>query len=189
MSATWWTRRALVVIAIATGVACRSVISDEIPVQNIVMFDKRGRLVDPTKRTSTLGYQAVQATASATQDGVDPGIVAFHDPHFESVVSPGSEDVVLSYEDAVAQHLNVVMAALEKNLCRNRRVTIFVHGGMNTQEQTIERASEWAGIILEDNEGADDSAFPIFVNWKSSLWSSYFTHLFDLRQGSEWGVK
>jgi hypothetical protein len=28
--------------------------------------------------------------------------------------------------------------------------------------------------------------YPIFINWKSSLWSSYFEHLLEIRQGERW---
>lgn len=58
-----------------------------------------------------------------------------------------------------------------------RKVLIFIHGGLNTQTGTIERANDLYKKIEKS------CSFPIFVNWQSSLLSSYRDHLFNIRQG------
>ncbi|MDH5667250.1 MAG: hypothetical protein OEY86_04485 [Nitrospira sp.] len=57
------------------------------------------------------------------------------------------------------------------------RILLFVHGGMNTAKTSIERATQSSKAIL------DDCTYPIFINWDSSLTSSYIDHLIYLRQG------
>lgn len=61
-----------------------------------------------------------------------------------------------------------------------RRIVLFVHGGMNSSHQSIQRAADYSSEILAD---ATDGAYPIFINWDSSLTSSYLDHLINLRQG------
>ena len=54
---------------------------------------------------------------------------------------------------------------------------------MNPQFSTVERAARLYPEIV--NAGY----FPIFINWQSSLWSSYFDYLFNVRQGRPLEVK
>lgn len=58
-----------------------------------------------------------------------------------------------------------------------KRVLLYVHGGMNTARSSIERATRYSQKILAGG------TYPIFINWDSSLTSSYLDHLFSLRQG------
>ena len=66
---------------------------------------------------------------------------------------------------------------------KKRKVLIFVHGGLNTQVSTIVRAND----LYEPIEQA--GSYPIFINWQSSLISSYRDHLLFVRQGKwrDWG--
>lgn len=61
-----------------------------------------------------------------------------------------------------------------------KQVLIFVHGGLNTQVGTVERARTLMRAIPKDDY------YPIFINWQSSLFSSYFDHLLYIRQGESW---
>lgn len=63
---------------------------------------------------------------------------------------------------------------------KKKRLLLFVHGGMNSAHQSIQRAADYSSEILKD---ATDGAYPIFINWDSSLTTSYIDHLFFLRQG------
>ena len=57
------------------------------------------------------------------------------------------------------------------------RVLIFVHGGLNTLKTGLKRAKELYQQIL------DDGYYPIFINWRSGLVSSYSEYLLTARQG------
>ena len=93
-------------------------------------------------------------------------------------------------EDGYKQHLEGVIRALgsstqkQYNTTGKRKVLIYVHGGLNTQVSTIERAKDLYEVI--DRAGY----YPIFINWQSSLVSSYLDHLLYIRQGKwrNWGL-
>ena len=57
------------------------------------------------------------------------------------------------------------------------RSLIFVHGGLNTYNQSLSRVNEMTPQILAAH------FYPLFVNWDSGLVSSYWEHLFLVRQG------
>jgi pimeloyl-ACP methyl ester carboxylesterase len=80
------------------------------------------------------------------------------------------------------QHLTDITKAI--TTCTNclapdgtRQILIFVHGGLNTYNQSLARANEITPAI------ATNHYYPLFVNWDSGLKSSYFEHLFLVRQG------
>ncbi len=70
-----------------------------------------------------------------------------------------------------------------------RRVLIYVHGGLNSTEEGLERTARLAPLILAETGG---STYPIFINWNSQLGSSYWDHLFHYRKGRRvadfWGA-
>lgn len=61
-----------------------------------------------------------------------------------------------------------------------KRILLFTHGGMNTAQASIERVKH---LLKYRQEILKDGTYPIFINWDSSLTSSYLDHLFNLRQG------
>ena len=80
------------------------------------------------------------------------------------------------------QHLAAINQAIAT--CTNciapdgtRQVLIFVHGGLNTYNQSLARVNEMTPEILAAHY------YPLFVNWDSGLKSSYLEHLFLVRQG------
>src|SRR6185436_1220364 len=70
---------------------------------------------------------------------------------------------------------NVMAPGILKSGCTN--ILIFVHGGLNQTDASLERAERLAEEMKQKN------IYPIFIHWRSSLTSSYFEHLFFLRQG------
>jgi len=58
-----------------------------------------------------------------------------------------------------------------------KKILIFVHGGLNEFDSALERAKRLYPEISKDNY------YPVFIIWKSGLRSSYFEHLFKIRQG------
>jgi len=65
-----------------------------------------------------------------------------------------------------------------------RGVMVYVHGGLNTQVSSIERAA----LLRQRMEDDPSHHFfsPIFINWQSSLVASYWDHLVYIRQGKDW---
>lgn len=80
------------------------------------------------------------------------------------------------YHDHVDKVLNH-MEDLQKNQQKPMDLMIFVHGGLNTLESSIERVREQYPLILKDN------VYPVFLNWRSGPFTSYYDHLFRIRDG------
>jgi hypothetical protein len=59
----------------------------------------------------------------------------------------------------------------------NKKILIFVHGGLNSYKDSIARAEELCPKIN------DAGYFPVFVCWRSALWPCYWEHLTSIRQG------
>lgn len=57
------------------------------------------------------------------------------------------------------------------------RLLLFVHGGLNSYEDTDGRVLRHTPDILESGY------YPVFLSWNSGLWSSYGEHLVKTRQG------
>jgi hypothetical protein len=58
-----------------------------------------------------------------------------------------------------------------------KRILIFVHGGLTTPDQALERA------VIEMPQIKCAGYYPIFVNWDTGLTSSYFEHAARVSQG------
>ncbi|WP_417908649.1 hypothetical protein [Candidatus Electronema sp. PJ] len=67
---------------------------------------------------------------------------------------------------------------------KEAEVLLFVHGGLNNPEESLERAERIYKDIQEDNQ-KQNPIYPIFVNWDSRGWSTYQDHLLRIRQGEE----
>jgi len=79
-----------------------------------------------------------------------------------------------------ASHLASITNAIAN--CTNcvgvKKILIFVHGGLNTYNQSLERVNE---RLLPEISRA--GYYPLFINWNSGLISSYREHLLITRQG------
>jgi pimeloyl-ACP methyl ester carboxylesterase len=65
-----------------------------------------------------------------------------------------------------------------------RQILVFVHGGLNSYNTSLARVNDLTNKI------AAAHYYPLFVNWDSGLMSSYWEHLFLVRQGQTepiWG--
>lgn len=58
-----------------------------------------------------------------------------------------------------------------------KKVMIFVHGGLNSRHGSLERAIISAKIIEEQG------IYPIFINWRSGIFSTLKDHYFRIRDG------
>jgi pimeloyl-ACP methyl ester carboxylesterase len=137
-----------------------------VPTTHIVMINGRGSPVDPTG--NMFCREEPQLCADESGQGT----------HLK---------VGRDYPDIdrkpYAEYLGRLLTDLEQHATKRggkRRVLIFIHGGLNTQTGTVERALDLMKVIPKEEY------YPIFINWQSSLFSSYFDHLLYVRQGESW---
>ena len=134
---------------------------ERVPTEHILMFNKRGRPVDPAPHSGTTHYTFLE------YEELDE---ARYEAHLDSVFA--------NIEAWTAERRRV-------DPRQKRRILIFIHGGLNTPVGTVGRAVELHEKIR------DAGYYPLFVNWESSLVTSYLDHLWNVRQGrdrSPWGA-
>lgn len=78
--------------------------------------------------------------------------------------------------EEVTQHIASITNAIVRS--GKKDILIYVHGGLNTANGSLNKTSE---LISQITAGSD--SYPLFINWRSGLWSSYGEHLFTIRQG------
>ena len=84
-------------------------------------------------------------------------------------------------QEEYERYLKQLFAELEKHppdpAMGKRKVMIFVHGGLNSARDSLERAGKLR------TQMQNDGYYPIFVVWDSSLFSTFIDSLFLVRQG------
>ena len=152
----------LIALWLAVLAGCTSI--PQVPTEHIVMVNGRGNPVDPTGNI-------LCADEPAPCNGSHFWLTEYHEMERSL------------YKTYLSSLFEAMRDAPESN--GKKQLLIFIHGGMNTQVGTIERAAD----LHESIEAA--GYFPIFVNWQSSLVSSYRDHLLYIRQGQDrgtWGM-
>lgn len=138
-----------------------------VPRANIVMVNAEGHPVDST---GNVGCKTNEGTSC---NGRHSSL--FEYPQLTS--------------DEYIKQLDELNQGLEQHLKdkqgkgKSVKILIFIHGGLNLQTETVERATKLSKAILKDS---DSDTYPIFINWQSSLFPSYNNHLFHIRQGEDW---
>ncbi len=186
-------------ILIAAVTACGSLDPHlRVPDEHIVMVNYRGNPVDPTsKPVLGIGHyrEASEPEFEKHLERVIGHIAEFASDYVlardgnplpprpapvrgVAVMTDVSEEFAkaLKLQQKLEPGQNVEYA---RRAIRNPRVVLFIHGGLNTQAGSVKRAVERHGALL------DDGVYPVFVNWQSSLFSSYWDHLFLIRFGEE----
>ncbi|MEC4680527.1 MAG: hypothetical protein VST67_07490 [Nitrospirota bacterium] len=143
---------------------------------HVVMFDKDGYAVDPT------GNQECQPR----KNNEDP---AYCD---------GKHSVMTNYprfnRNDFTKHVSNIIKSAKMHAIDKKKVQVlfFVHGGLNTQVGSLEHIvgeepdSKQKKPTLYKMIMKETKYYPIFINWQSSLRSSYFDHLLYVRQGEKW---
>lgn len=132
----------------------------QVPETQIVMFSGAGNLVDPTGNVSC-----------------KPAPAPCHGRH--TLFRPYRElqgDAAKEYRARVIADAKARAPIVDGK----RRLLLYVHGGLNTQRGTVSRAAGLAPYI------PPGVTHPIFVNWQSSFFSTYWDHAVHLRQGQYW---
>ncbi len=143
------------VLALVIGTGCSS--APERVRDHVVMFNEEGTLIDPCDNRAgwILPYKELKPKKRAD----------YLDRLFENASRAWDR-----------------LKRKDKDGAESASLLVFIHGGLNTQKGSIDRADRLHPRML------DEGHYPIFVNWKSSLWSSYFDHLLFVRQGTNWGI-
>lgn len=131
-----------------------------IPTGNIVMVNEHGAMLDPTgnKNCDSKEYPC-NGGHSAVQS-------------YRSL----SKLELAHYLDELLHSLKNHGGGIEEG--EPARILLYLHGGMNVSAKTIQRAVEHT-LLVED----ESDFYPIYINWRSSLISSYGQHLVNKRQG------
>lgn len=109
----------------------------------------------------------------------DPSISCEDSRHW----STQEEETYLThaYDEYVNRLISGAKEHFEKEKITQKKLLVFIHGGLNQRENSNERASELANRTKVETQ---DEYYPIFVNWNSALFSSYGEHLTSVRQGN-----
>ncbi|RLD12031.1 MAG: hypothetical protein DRI44_02100 [Chlamydiae bacterium] len=84
--------------------------------------------------------------------------------------------VISTDEYVYSNHVNKIISSIKKSGRTN--ILIYVFGGMNSLDSTIERSAIYAKDISDTSD-----YYPILVNWESSLFDAYYDHLMWYRRG------
>jgi len=161
-----------------------------VPAQNIVMFDGEGIPIDPTGNVNCAG---TNASPLCHRDGTTSDtthVTFFNYPQLSD------RDYEATYLDSLfacmREYLGTAPAPPSPRCAQNpslpkrptgspdvKRLFIFVHGGLNTQIGSVQRATD----LYRDVAGL--GYYPIFINWHSSFTSSYLEQLAFVRQGEK----
>ena len=147
-----------------------------IPTNHIVMVNTEGHPVDPTGNTSC------ERAGDFLCNGAHNTLVEYP--------TLTDSDYRKSINDLLTnlQQGKVCGAASEISYFKEMeakgtppKLLIFIHGGLNTQTGSVQRAAELCQSI------ASGGYYPLFLNWQSALSLSYWNHLVRIRQGEDWG--
>ncbi len=166
----------LAVLAVA---GCATLTS--VPTTHIVMANGRGNPVDPT------GNIGCRDKPDSCKDARGESRHLWLMPVEYRQMDRQSPESLPARPDFSPGSYEAYLKALFEDLVKNaptrnnkKRILIFAHGGLNTQVGTVERAQDLTQAIPKEEY------YPIFINWQSSLFSSYYDHLVFIRQGESW---
>lgn len=156
---------ALFLLAALSGCALFGVSRPIVPkdmANHVIMIRETGEPLDPTGNTSC-----------QEPPGLCKGIHG-------SALLHSYRTIVRYPEDRYREYVLALLKNVQKHFGeKDRKVLIFVHGGMNILVAANERADALREQILQAEEGY----YPIIINWDSGLLSSYQEHVLHVRQG------
>jgi pimeloyl-ACP methyl ester carboxylesterase len=87
------------------------------------------------------------------------------------------------YGCQVTDYIQNMMQGIEEHRRKHGSVKLlfFFHGGLNSRGEAIKRAAEHIQQMAHD----EPDLYPIFVNWQTSLYSSYWDHLWWVHKGHQ----
>ena len=130
---------------------------------HVLMFDARGEPRDPLTTTGA------------------------GNAYLKAKDTPKGEPTDETYERYMQRILDGIDAHRRQYPKRPLRLIFFFHGGLNTRGTALRRAEEQIARMKRDTP----EVYPIFVNWLTSLPSSYKNHLLFVTHGQDtyrWGM-
>lgn len=188
----WW---AMAVIMLALTGCVRSI--PHVPSQNILMFDGDGNPIDPQVNVPRILSAARQPTSSPTPDMTSDGFTHVDVLSYPVLSTSNFKDPYLKNLFACMQeYFQPGPSSRPRTACTQKpklkspvspsdpsgtpkKVMIFIHGGLNTQLDTIKRAEQLYNTI------AGAGYYPLFINWRASFTASYLEQLWYIRQGEK----
>ncbi|MBM4133913.1 MAG: hypothetical protein FJ245_09115 [Nitrospira sp.] len=161
----WFNRLGLIVLTTWTLAACTI---PNLPTEHIIMINSEGVALDPT---GNFGCPPKPALCNGR-----------HIPLWFLEYEPLDSELEGANRKLYDKYLDQLIAKLlahPKDQHKKRKVLLFVHGGLNEQTDSLRRATKLEQLLKEEN----DDYFPIFINWDSSFFASYYDHLIHIRQG------
>lgn len=148
------------------------------PRDHVLMFDTEGQAADPTGNHACRqgGRAEKPKTRGSAQEWCEGKQWVFRSQPWLT-------------DELFAEQRRGIFEGLREHAAQvgPRRLLIFVHGGLNPRDASLERAAQ---LVPEVEGGVGEAkAYPLFINWRSSLRSSYHDHLFKIRQGKNLGAK
>lgn len=182
--------RLLALVLLASGCAHRAELP--VPAANIVMMDWQGYRVFPASSTArTVTTPGGEHSVRSLKYDIRMDSQAIEE-HFQALVAS-----MTAYAAHRTGHPSPV--ARDEEWMRRRAaplcgvdvstgppgpvLLLFIHGGLNSPAGTVRRASRVATPMLASG------VYPLFVNWDSSLLSSYLEHACLLWQGHHGTLK
>lgn len=192
---THWWAMTLAVLALA---GCAYSIP-HVPSQNILMFDGDGRPIDPQGNLSRTVSASESQTPSLETETTSGSITHVDLLSYPELPNNEFKDAYLkNLFDCMQEYFLIAPARSDppRMACKQKpkiegpdppldprkdpkKIMIFVHGGMNTQLQTIKRAEKLY------NQIAKAGYYPLFINWRASFTASYLEQLWYIRQGEK----
>jgi pimeloyl-ACP methyl ester carboxylesterase len=143
-------------VAAASAAGCASAPPDPIVRRHIVMVDRDGELRDPLD-------------GEVVPDEAEDGIGATpRDRYFREMLAAMTAET----EGAIPAG-------------RRRKVVLYVHGGLNSPEDGIQRCEDVLAELRKSAAPDDPPPYMIFLNWNSSFGSCYADYTFRIRQGKD----
>ena len=93
------------------------------------------------------------------------------------LLDPRNEKVI-NDEDLYVKNI-IDNFSKKKSQNSDLKMTIFIHGGLNSFENATARRKQVKDSMLMDNK------YPVFISWRSGGFSNYSDHLFSIRRGEK----
>jgi hypothetical protein len=107
----------------------------------------------------------------------------------DSYIKNGGKELAIRTK-GFEKHIQAILNKLFSGDVKQKRLFIFVHGGLTGPDESRSRAIRDSYIVSQNqyNDHPDEvSYYPLFINWRSDFANSYRHQIEDMRQGEEIG--